>query len=54
VTNRRGSEETTLDGSSIELVSELALAYQRDERSPAVNCFLADLDRGTLDWKKET
>jgi LysR substrate binding domain len=24
----------------IELVSELAVAYQRDERSPAVNCFL--------------
>ena len=38
----------------IELVSELAVAYQRDERSPAVNCFLADLGTGTLDRKKET
>lgn len=27
----------------IELVSELAVAHRRDERSLAVNCFLADL-----------
>src|SRR5258707_9793288 len=38
----------------IELVSELAVAYRRDERSPAVNYFLADLGTGTLDRKKET
>jgi DNA-binding transcriptional LysR family regulator len=38
----------------IELVSELAVAYRRDERSPAVNRFLADLGTGTLDRKNET
>jgi hypothetical protein len=32
----------------IELVSELAVAYRRDER------FLADLSTGTLDRRKET
>ena len=36
----------------IELVSELAVAYQRDERSPAVNCFLADLSTGHFDRQK--
>jgi DNA-binding transcriptional LysR family regulator len=37
----------------IELVSELAVAYRRDERSPAINCFLADLSTGTSDRAKE-
>jgi DNA-binding transcriptional LysR family regulator len=38
----------------IELVSELAVAYRRDERSPAVSWFLADLSSETLHRKKKT
>lgn len=37
----------------IELVSEVAVAYLRDERSPAVSWFLADLSTKLLDRKKE-
>jgi DNA-binding transcriptional LysR family regulator len=33
----------------IELVSELAVAYRRDERSPAVRRFLADLSTENFD-----
>jgi DNA-binding transcriptional LysR family regulator len=33
----------------IELVSELAVAYRRDERSPAVRWFLADLNTRNFD-----
>jgi DNA-binding transcriptional LysR family regulator len=36
----------------IELVSELAVAYRRDERSPAVSLFLADLSTGNFDSQK--
>ena len=37
----------------IERVSELAVAYRRDERSPAVNLFLAKLREGALYRKQE-
>jgi len=36
----------------IKLVSELAVAYRRDERSPAVSWFLADLSTGNFDRHK--
>ena len=36
----------------IELISELAVAYRRDERSPAVSWFLADLSTGNFDRQK--
>jgi DNA-binding transcriptional LysR family regulator len=36
----------------IELVSELAVAYRRDERSPAISWFLADLSTGNFDREK--
>jgi DNA-binding transcriptional LysR family regulator len=36
----------------IELVSELAVAYRRDERSPAVSRFVADLSTGNFDRQK--
>jgi DNA-binding transcriptional LysR family regulator len=38
--------------SDIELVSELAVAYRRDERSPAVCWFLADLNTRNFDRQK--
>jgi DNA-binding transcriptional LysR family regulator len=36
----------------IELASELAVAYRREERSPAINCFLADFGTGL--WTGKT
>jgi len=36
----------------VELVSELAVAYRRDARSPAVSWFLADLSTGNFDREK--
>jgi DNA-binding transcriptional LysR family regulator len=36
----------------IELISELGVAYRRDERSPAVSWFLADLSMRNFDRQK--
>jgi hypothetical protein len=41
-----------LPSADLELVSEVGVAYRRDERSPTVSWFLADLGTGTLDQKR--
>jgi len=41
-----------LPSADLELVSEVGVAYRRDERSPTVSRFLADLGTGTFGPEK--